>query len=58
MVTDRIARLDPSTGQFSEWQLPADTNTRRVWVDNTTSTVTFWTGSNHGAAIVHLEPLP
>jgi streptogramin lyase len=58
MVTDRIQRLDPSTGRLSEWQLPTDTNTRRVWADNTKSTVTFWTGSNHGAAIVHLEPLP
>ncbi len=58
MVTDRITRLDPSTGQFAEWQLPTDTNTRRVWVDNSTSTVTFWTGSNHGAQIVHVEPLP
>jgi virginiamycin B lyase len=58
MVTDRISRLDPSTGQISEWQLPVDTNTRRVWVDNTKSTVTFWTGNNHGSSIVHLEPLP
>jgi len=26
-------------------------------VDNTTNPVTFWTGSNHGASIVKLEPL-
>jgi len=26
-------------------------------VDNTTTPVTFWTGSNHGASIVKVEPL-
>jgi virginiamycin B lyase len=26
-------------------------------VDNSTSPVTFWTGSNHGASIVKVEPL-
>jgi hypothetical protein len=36
--------------------LPKDTNIRRVFVDNTTNPVTFWTGSNHGASIVKLEP--
>jgi len=25
-------------------------------VDNTTTPVTFWTGSNHGASIVKIEP--
>ena len=27
----------------------------RVFVDNRTNPVTFWTGSNHGAAIVKVE---
>jgi virginiamycin B lyase len=58
MSTDRVSRLDPSTGKIVEWQLPTETNTRRVWVDNTKSSPTFWTGSNHGAAIVQLEALP
>jgi len=26
-------------------------------VDNSTTPVTFWVGSNHGASIVKLEPL-
>jgi hypothetical protein len=34
-----------------------ETNIRRVFVDNTTSPVTFWVGSNHGASILKLEPL-
>jgi hypothetical protein len=37
--------------------MPAHTNVRRVWVDNKTTPVTFWVGSNHAASIVKLEPL-
>jgi virginiamycin B lyase len=54
---DRILRLNPRTGQFIEYLLPAHTNVRRVFVDNATSPVTFWVGSNHGASIVKLEPI-
>jgi len=57
MLNDRIARLDPRTGQFVEYLLPRTTNIRRVFVDSSTSPVTFWTGSNHGASIIKLEPL-
>lgn len=57
MTTDRVVRLDPKTGQSEEYPLPDDTNIRRVFVDNRTSPPTFWTGSNHGAAIVKVEPL-
>ena len=57
MSTDRVTRLDPKTGQATEYQLPRTTNVRRVHVDNSTTPVTFWTGSNHGASIVKLEPL-
>ena len=54
---DRILRLNPTDGQFVEYLLPAHTNVRRVFVENATSPVTFWVGSNHGASIVKLEPL-
>jgi virginiamycin B lyase len=57
MSTDRVTRLDPKTGQAVEYQLPKSTNVRRVFVDNTTTPVTFWVGSNHGASIVKVEPL-
>jgi len=53
----RAVRLDPKSGQSVEYLMPKDTNIRRVFVDNSTSPVTFWTGSNHGAAIVKVEPL-
>lgn len=55
--TDTIQRLNPKTGEFIEYLLPRFTNTRRVWVQNATTPVTFWVGANHGAAIVKLEPL-
>jgi virginiamycin B lyase len=54
---DRILRLEPKSGQFVEYLLPAPTNVRRVFVDNRTTPVTFWVGSNHGASITRLEPL-
>ncbi len=57
MLSDRILRLDTKTGQFTEYLLPRPTNVRRVFVDNSTTPVTFWVGSNHGASIIKLEPL-
>jgi len=57
MFTDRVARLDPKSGEVTEYLLPRSTNMRRVYVDSTTTPPTFWTGSNHGASIVKLEPL-
>jgi len=57
MTTDRVTRLDPKSGAAVEYFLPKDTNIRRVFVDNTTTPPTFWTGSNHGASIVKVEPL-
>jgi virginiamycin B lyase len=57
MHTDRAVRLDPNTGAAVEYPLPMETNMRTVFVDNSTTPVTFWTGSNHGAALVKVEPL-
>jgi len=55
--SDTVQRLDPRTGAFIEYLLPRFTNVRRVFVDNSTTPVTFWVGNNHGASIVRLEPL-
>lgn len=57
MVTDQVTRVDTKTGQMVDYLLPRETNIRRVYVDNSTTPVTFWVGSNHGASIVKLEPL-
>src|SRR6266852_1698576 len=57
MMNDRVTRLNTKTGEFVDYLLPRSTNIRRVYVDNTTTPVTFWVGSNHGASIIKLEPL-
>jgi virginiamycin B lyase len=57
MHTDRAVRFNPKTGETVEYQLPHETNMRTVFVDDTTSPVTFWTGGNHSATLVKVEPL-
>jgi len=57
MLNDRVSRLDPNTGKFTEYLLPRETNIRRVYVDSTTTPVTFWVGNNHQGSIVKVEPL-
>jgi len=57
MSGDRVLRMDPQTGASVEYLLPRPTNVRRVFVDNSTTPVTFWVGSNHGASIVKLQAL-
>jgi virginiamycin B lyase len=57
MIDDQVTRLDTKTGTMVQYLLPRETNIRRVHVDNSTTPVTFWVGSNHGASIVKLEPL-
>jgi virginiamycin B lyase len=57
MFTDRVARLDPRAGEITECLMPRTTNMRRIWADRTTTPPTFWTGSNHAASTVKVEPL-
>jgi virginiamycin B lyase len=55
--SDSVLRLNPQTGQITEYPMPHFTNMRRAFVDNSTTPVTFWVGNTHGASIVKLEPL-
>ncbi len=57
MNSDTIMRVDTKTGQAVSYLLPMSTNVRRVFVDNSTTPVTFWVGNNHHGNIVKLEPL-
>lgn len=57
MHTDRAVRVDPKTGQWTQYLMPHDTNMRTTFVDNTTTPVTFWVGSNHDHRLVKVEPL-
>src|SRR5437870_4956486 len=56
MEADRGMRMDPTSGRFTEYLLPRQTNIRRVFVDNSTTPVTFWVGNNESASIIKLEP--
>jgi len=57
MLSDQVTRLNTRTGEAINYLLPRTTNIRRVFVDNSTTPVTFWAGSNHGASVVKVEPL-
>jgi streptogramin lyase len=57
MHTDRVVRLDPKTDAVVQYLMPTDTNMRTVFVDNSTTPVTFWVGSNHDHRLVQVEPL-
>ena len=57
MLSDQVTRLNPETGAMVNYLLPRSTNIRRVFVDNSTTPVSFWVGNNHGASIVKVEPL-
>ena len=57
MSSDRVIRLDPKSGTAVEYLMPSGTNMRTVYVDNSTTPVTFWVGSNHAHALVKVEPL-
>ncbi|MGB6251816.1 MAG: carboxypeptidase regulatory-like domain-containing protein [Bradyrhizobium sp.] len=57
MLSDQVTRLNPATGETINYLLPRSTNIRRVFVDNSTTPVSFWAGNNHGASIVKVEPL-
>ena len=57
MSSDRVLRFDPQTRRSIEYLLPRQTNIRRIFIDNSTTPVTFWAGNNHHAAILKIEPL-
>ena len=53
MLSDRIIRTNPKTGESLSYLLPGSTNIRRVDVHGNT----IWVGSNHGNSIVKMEVL-
>jgi virginiamycin B lyase len=57
MLTDQVARLNPQTDEIVEYLLPRTTNIRRVFVVDGGPRPVLWAGSNHGNAIVKVEPL-
>ena len=57
MSTDRVVHMDPTTGATEQYLMPSKTNMRTLYVDNSTTPVSFWVGSNHAHALVKVEPL-
>jgi streptogramin lyase len=58
MTTDLVTRLNPKTGEITQYLLPSPgVNIRRVEVDDSTTPPTFWVGENHQAKIAKVEPL-
>jgi streptogramin lyase len=57
MATDRVVRMEPKTGETEQYLMPSETNMRTLYVDNSTTPVSFWVGSNHAHALVKVEPL-
>jgi virginiamycin B lyase len=57
MAADRIVRINSKTGDMVEYPLPASTNIRDLYVDDSTTPVSIWFGNNYSAAIVKLRPL-
>jgi virginiamycin B lyase len=52
---DTVLRVDTATGESVGYLLPP-TNICRVFVDNSTTPVTFRVGSNHRGTIIKLAP--
>ena len=57
MVSDRVQRLNPTTGEVTEYLLPKHTNIRRVFVDKGDHSGALWVGSNHGSSVIKVEAL-
>jgi streptogramin lyase len=56
ITSDRVLRVDSKTGQITEYLMPRYTSMRRVFVDNSTTPVSFWLPNNHGNSLVRVEP--
>ena len=57
MSSDRIVRMNPKTGKVTVYLLPGSTNIRHMFVDDSGPRPVLWIGSNHGGAIIRMEPL-
>ena len=57
MDNDIALRLNSQTGEFTEYLLPHETNVRHVEVQKSGTLSSLWLGDQHGATIIHVEPL-
>ena len=57
MDSDFAVRLNPQTGEFTEYLLPTRTNVRHVEVQKSGSLSSLWLGDQHGGTLIRVEPL-
>ena len=57
MDNDIALRLNSQTGEFTEYLLPHETNVRHVEVQKSGAFSSLWLGDQHGATLIHVEPL-
>jgi streptogramin lyase len=57
MNSDRFLRMNVTSGENVEYLMPRETNTRRVFVDTSAKLPVLWSGNNHAASILKVEPL-
>ena len=57
-ITDYVHRLDPKTGEITNYLLPTvNANIRRIDMNWNTTPVSVWVGENEKAKIARIEPL-
>ena len=57
MDNDLAVRLNPQTGEFTEYLLPHETNVRHVEVQKSGTLSSLWLGDQHGNTLIRVEPL-
>ena len=56
-MSERLARLDPRTGEVIEYQMPTDFDSKKIAHDSTTDGSTLWMSNTRNARVVRVEPL-
>ena len=56
-MTERLARLDPRTGEVIEYQMPTDFDSKKIGHDPTTDGTALWMANTRNARVVRVEPL-
>jgi virginiamycin B lyase len=57
MDNDLAIRLNPQTGEVTEYLLPHETNVRHVEVQKAGTFSSLWLGDQHGNTLIRVEPL-
>ena len=56
-MSERLIRLDPTTGEIVEYQMPTEFDSKKITYDPTTSRLTLWMIDTRTARMMKIEPL-